>query len=42
MYPEAEIMIEQEDRQNIDTPILAKQDQKTYDYYETLKTYYST
>lgn len=42
MYPKPECMIEQEDRQNIDTPILAKQDQKTYDFYETLKTYYST
>ena len=35
-------MIEQEDRQDIDTPILAKQEQKSYDYHEQLNTYYST
>lgn len=42
MYPEAEIMIEQEDRQNIDTPIVNKEEQKFYDFYETLSTVYDS
>ena len=42
MYPEAEIMIEQEDRQSLETPIVPKVDNRKYDLYEGLETYYST
>lgn len=42
MYPGAEIMIEQEDRQHIDTPIIAKEQEKDYDIYEVLPTYYES
>lgn len=42
MYPEAEILIEQEDRQTLETPIVPKQDVRKYDFYEGLETYYST
>lgn len=33
MYPEAQILIEQEDRQDIDVPILAKQEERVHSYY---------
>ena len=33
-------MIEQEDRQNIETPIMAKEEEKNHDLYETLPTTY--
>ena len=35
-------MIEQEDRQNIETPILAKEEDKKFDLQENLSTYYDT
>ena len=41
MYPEAEIMIEQEDRQSLETPIVAKPDDRHYDFYEALEPTYS-
>jgi len=32
MYPEAEIMIEQEDRQTLETPLVSTEAEKRYDY----------
>lgn len=42
MYPEAEIMIEQEDRQALETPIVQTEADKKYDISEPLATYYHT
>ncbi len=42
MYPGAEIMIEQEDRQSLETPLVSTEHEKCYDHEEPLQTYYQT
>lgn len=42
MYPGAEIMIEQEDRQTLETPLVNTEAEKCFDYEENLQTYYDT
>jgi U5 small nuclear ribonucleoprotein component len=42
MYPGAEIMIEQEDRQTLETPLVSTEAEKNYDHEEPLTTYYET
>lgn len=42
MYPGAEIMIEQEDRQTLETPLVSTEAEKCHDYEEHLQTYYES
>ena len=41
MYPEAETLIEQEDQDNLETPIIAKAQPKIFDFVEALTPNYS-
>ena len=42
LYPGAEIMMEQEDRQAIDVPLVSTEHERCYDHEEPIQTYYQS